>query len=117
MLSGSARPRRDDPGCCVVVSDIAKRRPDPADDVLAPAAAQGHRLAQRELFRRLAPQVHQALHTVLGNSDQIELHLQDAFVEIFRSLRNYNHEPDLVTWACAIAVRSTRRRAAGRPLG
>lgn len=111
MFSGCARSSPDDPASWAVVADIGEIRSDAAASVLARAAAQGHRLAQRELYHRLASNVHAALHAVLGSNDHMELHLQNAFVEIFRRLTSYDREIDLDTWACAIAVRNTGRQA------
>ena len=74
------------------------------------SAALDQRAAQRELFHRLASRVHEALYAALGSNDRMEEHLEDAFIEIFRSLRSYDHELDLDTWACTIATRSARRR-------
>ena len=109
MLSSSARSSRDDPACWIAIRDIDEPRRDATASVLARAAAQGHRLAQRELFRRLALRVHETLHAILGNDEQMELHLQNAFVEIFRSIPSYDRHLDLDTWACTIAVRCARR--------
>jgi len=114
MLSSSARSSRDEASCWGVVRDVGRPGRDAIAGVLARAAAGGHRVAQRELFRHLASRVHETLHGVLGSNDRMELHLQNAFVEIFRSLASYDIEIDLDTWACAIAVRSARRQLEGR---
>jgi RNA polymerase sigma factor (sigma-70 family) len=91
---------------------------------LARSAARGLRAAQRDLFHRLASPVHDTLYHVLGSNERMEGLLEDAFVEIFRSLAAYDRKLDLNTWACAIAVRiacrhleSKRRdpRAASEP--
>ena len=73
------------------------------------SAALDQRAAQRELFHRLASRVHEALYSALRSNDRMEQHLEDAFIEIFRSLRTYDFELDLDTWACTIATRSARR--------
>lgn len=72
---------------------------------LARSAARGLRAAQRDLFHRLASPVHDTLYHVLGSNEQMEGLLEDAFVEIFRSLAAYDRKLDLNTWACGIAVR------------
>jgi RNA polymerase sigma factor (sigma-70 family) len=72
---------------------------------LARSAARGLRAAQRDLFHRLAAPVHDILYHVLGTNEHMERLLEDAFVEIFRSLPAYDRKLDLSTWACAIAVR------------
>lgn len=73
-----------------------------------PAASRGDRAAQRELFHRLAPRVHEALYHALGSNHRMEEHIENAFVEIFRSLPDYDPDLDLNTWACRIAVRTAR---------
>jgi RNA polymerase sigma factor (sigma-70 family) len=80
---------------------------------LARWAVQGRRVAQRDLFRRLASPVHDTLYHVLGSNDQMEGLLEDAFVEIFRSLAAYDHKLDLDTWACATAIRVVYRHLRG----
>lgn len=114
MLSSSARTSRDDMACWALVGDIDRPPPDAVANVLVRAAAQGHRLAQRELFRRLALRVHETLHTILGSNKHMELHLQNAFVEIFRALGSYDRQVDLDAWACAIAARAARREVDAR---
>jgi DNA-directed RNA polymerase specialized sigma24 family protein len=109
MFSSCARSNREDETCWVAIRDIDEPGRDTVASELARVAAQGHRVAQRELFRRLASRVHETLLAVLGSNEQMELHLQNAFVEIFRSLRNYDRAHDLGAWACAIVVRAALR--------
>jgi RNA polymerase sigma-70 factor (ECF subfamily) len=68
-------------------------------------AAQGQRAAQRDLFRRLSTPVHETLYHILGSNEHMEGILEDAFVEIFRSLPTYDGKIELDIWASAIAVR------------
>jgi RNA polymerase sigma-70 factor (ECF subfamily) len=83
-------------------------------------AARGQRAAQTDLFRRLSTPVHEMLYQVLGSNDSMEGILEDAFVEIFRSLPTYDGKLDLNTWACAIALRvlcgHLRRRSVDSPM-
>jgi RNA polymerase sigma-70 factor (ECF subfamily) len=65
----------------------------------------GDRTAQAELFYKLRPTVHATLYRVLGSNQRMEDLLQDAFVEIFRSLPTYSGEPGVAVWAAGIAVR------------
>lgn len=75
------------------------------DAALARRAAAGERLAQQLLFRQLKPAVHATLYRVLGSNLQMEDLLQEAFIEVFRSLSSYRGEAKLTTWADRIAVR------------
>jgi RNA polymerase sigma-70 factor (ECF subfamily) len=77
----------------------------PTDVALAGRAATGDRSAQREIFRALKAVIHATLFRVLGSNEHMEDLLQDAFVEIFRSLPRYRGESKLTTWAGPIAAR------------
>lgn len=75
------------------------------DAALAEQAAAGDRSAQREIFRALKGMVHATLYRVLGSNEHMEDLLQDAFVEIFRSLPRYRGEAKLSSWAAPITAR------------
>jgi RNA polymerase sigma-70 factor (ECF subfamily) len=75
------------------------------DAGLSRRAASGDREAQRELFRALRASVHGTLFRVLGSNEHMEDLVQDAFIEIFRSLPSYRGEALLSTWADRIAAR------------
>jgi RNA polymerase sigma-70 factor (ECF subfamily) len=75
------------------------------DVALAARAAGGDRSAQCEIFRALKSLIHATLFRVLGSNEHMEDLLQDAFVEIFRSLPRYRGESKLTTWAGPIAAR------------
>ncbi len=72
---------------------------------LAHRASSGDRAAQRELFRQLRSRVHGTLYRVLGSNELMEDLLQEAFIEIFRSLPQYRGESLLQTWADRITAR------------
>jgi RNA polymerase sigma-70 factor, ECF subfamily len=72
---------------------------------LAQRAQAGDRSAQQELFRLLRHGVHGTLYRVLGSNEHMEDLLQDAFIEIFRSLPQYRGESLLNTWADRISAR------------
>jgi RNA polymerase sigma factor (sigma-70 family) len=84
---------------------------------LAHRASSGDRAAQRELFRQLRSRVHGTLYRVLGSNELMEDLLQEAFIEIFRSLPHYRGESLLQTWADRITARVAyhhlRRKKAG----
>jgi RNA polymerase sigma-70 factor (ECF subfamily) len=78
----------------------------PHDDlVLAQRCVSGERAAQRELFDREARRVHAALFRILGSNGAIEDLMQDAFLEVFRSLRSFRGEASLGTWIDRCTVR------------
>jgi RNA polymerase sigma-70 factor (ECF subfamily) len=78
----------------------------PADDLaLAGLCAGGDRAAQRELFRSHRRQVHATLYRVLGSNRDMEDLVQEAFIEIFRSLDRFRGEARLSTWIDRITAR------------
>ncbi len=98
--SGGAPPGETPPGA---------RPPDAsahlADAQLASRAAAGDRAAQQELFLALRKRVHATIFRVLGSNEHMEDLLQDAFIEIFRSLPSFRGESLLSTWADRVAAR------------
>lgn len=81
---------------------------------LAKAAAAGDRAAQRRIFLSLRRPVHATVYRVLGSNQQSEDVVQDAFIEIFRSLHNYQGKAKLTTWADRVTVRVVYRHLRGR---
>ena len=94
----------------IAVTRNAPVRPGSAhvrvDDVaLARRCTIGDRAAQRELFQRERRRVHGTLYRILGSNAEIDDLLQDAFIEIFRSLATFRGEAMLGTWIDRITVR------------
>ncbi len=76
------------------------------DDLrLAHRCVSGDEAAQRDFFRRERRHVHATLYRVLGSNADMDDLVQDAFLEIFRSLRNFRGDSSLSTWLDRIAVR------------
>ncbi|MDX2091383.1 MAG: RNA polymerase sigma factor [Kofleriaceae bacterium] len=73
---------------------------------LARRAASGDRAAQRELFQAQLDGVHHALFRILGVNRELEDLIQDAFVEIFRSLHAFRGDSTLARWCQIIATRT-----------
>lgn len=69
----------------------------------------GEAAATRELFRRHRARVHASLYRVLGSNRDMEDLLQDAFLQVFRSLRGWRAEASLATWIDRVAVRCAYR--------
>lgn len=77
-----------------------------ADDLtLARRCVAGDRAAQRELFEREKRRVHAALFRILGSNAMMEDLVQEAFLEIFRSLASFRGEATLGTWIDRCTVR------------
>jgi RNA polymerase sigma-70 factor (ECF subfamily) len=82
---------------------VPVRAPD--DLVLAARCVSGERAAQRALFDRERRRVHAALYRILGSNAPMDDLVQEAFLEIFRSLRGYRGEASLGTWIDRCTVR------------
>ena len=84
-------------------SQGAVRAPD--DLTLAQRCVAGERAAQRELFERERRRVHAVLYRILGSNSHIDDLVQESFLEIFRSLKNFRGEATLGTWVDRCTVR------------
>ncbi len=69
----------------------------------------GEPAATRELFRKHRSRVHASLFRVLGGNRDMDDLLQDAFLQVFQSLRGYRAEASLSTWIDRVAVRVAYR--------
>jgi RNA polymerase sigma-70 factor (ECF subfamily) len=79
-------------------------RPAEEADLVARCVA-GEPAAQRALFERERLRVHALLYRVVGSNTHMDDLLQDAFLEVFRSLRGFRGESSLRTWIDRCAVR------------
>jgi RNA polymerase sigma-70 factor (ECF subfamily) len=72
---------------------------------LATRCVAGDRAAQHELFHRQKRRVHATLYRILGSNSEIDDLVQEAFLEIFRSLHTFRGEALLSTWIDRLTVR------------
>jgi len=80
------------------------------DDVLlVDRCLTGEPAATRELFRRHRSRVHASLFRVLGSNRDMDDLLQEAFLQVFQSLRGWRAEASLATWIDRVAVRCAYR--------
>jgi RNA polymerase sigma-70 factor (ECF subfamily) len=93
------------------------------DVLLVDRCLTGEPAATRELFRRHRGRVHACLYRVLGGNRDMDDLLQEAFLQVFQSLRGWRAEASLATWIDRVAVRvayrylaQRRRRIAAEPL-
>lgn len=77
----------------------------PEDLELVKRCVAGDRQAQRALFAREREHVHWTLFRILGHSQHLEDLIQDAFLEVFRSLGTFRGESQLSTWVERCTVR------------
>ena len=82
----------------------------PASELLlVDRCLEGEQEAARDLFRRQQARVQATLFRILGRNREIEDLLQEIFIHVFRSLRNYRGEAKLATWIDRITVRVAYR--------
>jgi RNA polymerase sigma-70 factor (ECF subfamily) len=79
------------------------------DVLLVDRCLTGEPAATRELFRRHRNRVHACLFRVLGSNRDMDDLLQDAFLQVFQSLRGWRAEASLATWVDRVAVRCAYR--------
>jgi RNA polymerase sigma-70 factor (ECF subfamily) len=79
------------------------------DVMLVDRCLTGEAAATRELFRCHRGRVHASLYRVLGSNHDMDDLLQDAFLQVFRSLRGWRAEASLATWIDRVAVRCAYR--------
>jgi RNA polymerase sigma factor (sigma-70 family) len=72
---------------------------------LAQRCVAGDRSAQREVFDREVRRVHAALYRILGSNAFMDDLMQEAFLEVFRSLKSFRGEASLSTWVDRCTVR------------
>lgn len=84
------------------------------DVLLVDRCLTGEPAATRELFRRHRARVHASLFRVLGSNRDMDDLLQDAFLQVFQSLRGWRAEASLATWIDRVAVRCAYRYLAQR---
>jgi RNA polymerase sigma-70 factor (ECF subfamily) len=84
------------------------------DVLLVDRCLTGEPAATRELFRRHKSRVHASLFRVLGSNQEMDDLLQEAFLQVFQSLRGWRAEASLATWIDRVAVRCAYRHLSQR---
>ena len=79
------------------------------DVLLVDRCLTGEPAATRELFRRHKNRVHACLFRVLGSNRDMDDLLQEAFLQVFQSLRGWRAEASLATWVDRVSVRVAYR--------
>jgi RNA polymerase sigma-70 factor (ECF subfamily) len=79
------------------------------DVLLVDRCLTGEPAATRELFRRHRARVHACLFRVLGSNRDMDDLLQEAFIQVFQSLRGWRAEASLSTWIDRVSVRVAYR--------
>ena len=76
-----------------------------ADRDLAERCSRHDRAAQREVFLGQRDRVQRTLFRILGSNRDMEDLVQEAFLEIFRSIARFRGDSTLGTWCATIATR------------
>jgi RNA polymerase sigma-70 factor (ECF subfamily) len=86
---------------------VVKSAPKDAlsDEELVARCLANDKGAQRMLFARERRRVHATLHRILGSNAHMEDLAQDAFLQIFRSLKTWRGDAKLSTWIDRCTVR------------
>ena len=79
------------------------------DVLLVDRCLTGEPAATRELFRRHQRRVHACLFRVLGSNRDMDDLMQEAFLQVFQSLRSWRAEASLTTWIDRVSVRCAYR--------
>ena len=88
---------------------VALPAPALADLMLVDRCLGGEQAAARELFRAHEGRVHATLFRVLGSNRDMDDLLQEAFIQVFRSLKGFRGEARLSTWIDRITARVAYR--------
>lgn len=88
---------------------VALPAPALADLMLVDRCLGGEQAAARELFRAHEARVHATLFRVLGSNRDMDDLLQEAFIQVFRSLKGFRGEARLSTWIDRITARVAYR--------
>jgi len=79
------------------------------DAILVDRCLDGEQAAARELFRHQQGRIQATLYRILGSNRDMDDLLQETFIQVFKSLKNFRGEARLSTWIDRIAVRVAYR--------
>jgi RNA polymerase sigma-70 factor (ECF subfamily) len=80
------------------------------DDDLIRETLDGNREAFGDLMRKYKDSLYDLAYRILGNFQEVEDILQDAFMEAFRHLKTFNHNARFSTWMYSIVLNRVRNR-------
>ncbi|MDB4983537.1 MAG: polymerase sigma-54 factor RpoN [Myxococcales bacterium] len=96
------------------VSTPVVTSPEPTDEALAARATGGDRAAFELLMRRHNRRVYRVVRTVLRDAAEIEDAMQQAYVQAFTHLAQFQGASAWSTWLCRIAFNEALARVRGR---
>jgi RNA polymerase sigma-70 factor (ECF subfamily) len=101
------------------VSQARPRMPVPEEERLIARAAAGESAAFRELYERHRADVARLVYRMLGGRSDFEDVIQEVFVQVYRSLKDFRGQSKLSTWMHRVTVNVVlmhRRAARSRPV-
>ena len=78
---------------------------DPYELELVAGCQRGDRISQRALYDRYKDAMYTILYRMVDTQEEASDSLQDAFIEVFRSLKNFQARSSLGAWIKTIVVR------------
>jgi RNA polymerase sigma-70 factor (ECF subfamily) len=79
---------------------------DPVEPILLQGCLQNDRQAQRALYDRYKDAMYTILFRLLNEEEEAADALQEAFIEVFRSLQNFKFQSSLGAWIKTIVIRA-----------
>ncbi|MFO0671267.1 MAG: RNA polymerase sigma factor [Polyangiaceae bacterium] len=101
------------------VPDLVAKRPLPVDDATVARAAAGDAAAFRAVYERHRVDVARLAFRMLGRRSDIDDVVQEVFVQVHRSLRDFRGQSKFTTWLHRVTVNVVlmhRRAARSRPV-
>lgn len=95
-------------------SPISVPAAQPADEVLAAAAARGDAGAFRAIMKRHNQRLYRMARSILRNDAEAEDALQSAYLSAFRALGSFRGDSALATWLTRIVINEALALARGR---
>ncbi len=83
-----------------------QREHGPTDRELVEACLENSRQAQRALYEKFKIQLYTLVYRLVNDHDAGNDIIQDAFIEIFRSMKSFRFESSLYTWMRTIVIRN-----------
>lgn len=101
------------------LSLVGAARPVSADDDVVTRASRGDREAFRSLYTRHRGDVARLVHRMLGPTADVDDVVQEVFVQVHRSLKDFRGQSKFTTWLHRVTVNVVlmhRRAARSRPV-
>jgi RNA polymerase sigma factor (sigma-70 family) len=97
-------------------TSIRDHRLSETERELINGCARNDRRSQRELYDRYCNAMFSTAYRILNNSDDANDTLQEAFLQVFRNIRQFRAESTLGAWIRTIVVRSSLRHLKNNPV-